>query len=441
MIDRLWAKTLETAVLPIGDRVLGQRMMKRRRFLERAQWWPPDAIEEYRNAQIPLLLDAALEVEAYQELYTSAGANLADVRSAADLQHLPVVTKKDLREGFPERTTRSTGQATYDECSAGSTGEPFCVKEDAYTAGWYRATFLQILDWAGWRLGEPHVLLGMNTGRPRGRATKDRLLRCTYVPSFDLSTGPIDATLDRMQREHIRFLCGYPVAARELASRALERGMELPLKGVVTWGDNLDAPFRRTIESAFGARVRDAYGCAEGMWIASQCGTGDLYHAHDLDVVLELLDDGGQPVPPGVPGHVVVTRLHPGPTPLIRYRTGDLAVRCDEPCPCGRGLSTVSEVTGRSADLIETPSGNKLIIHFFTGILEHFPFVESFQVVKTGSDAAEVRVVTRAGDVALAEIEKRLVEKAPDMRWSLVRCDDVATTPSGKRRFVIDATT
>ncbi len=44
----------------------------------------------------------------------------------------------------------------------------------------------------------------------------------------------------------------------------------------------------------------------------------------------------------------------------------------------------MQSIQGRSADIVTTPSGNRLIVHFFTGVLEHFSEVDSFQVVQSG---------------------------------------------------------
>lgn len=441
--QRLWSTAVSTAVLPAGDRVLGQRMMQRFRYLDTAQWWSRQRILAERDRSLVALVRvAATEVPFYRDLYAAASIRSEDVRTAFDLAALPTVGKAELREGYPDRTTRPTGQATYDECSAGSTGEPFCVKEDAETAGWYRASFLQILSWTGWRPGQPHLQLGMNVDRRRGRMLKDRLLRCSYVSSVQLDNESLDLTLRLLAQRRIRYLFGYPVAVFELARRAQERERRISLDAVVTWGDNLDVPYRCTIEDAFHTKVLDAYGCAEGMWIASQCGRSSCYHVHSLDVVLELLDDAGRPVVPGTPGNVVVTRLHPGPSPLIRYRTGDLAIASTSDCPCGRGYESIATVVGRSADTIVTPSGNRLIVHFFTGILEHYPEIASFQVAKVSPNCLEVRVVARRelDARAAARITADITTKAPDVRVELVVVDRLPLTTGGKRRFVVDET-
>ena len=443
IVDRARAVTLGRAVLPVADRALGQRMMARFRYLDAAQWWPRDRVLAARDTMLAGVVGtAAGEVELYRDLYADAGIDAGDVRSAADLADLPIVSKADLRAGYPARTTRSTGQRTYDECSAGSTGEPFCVKEDAATAGWYRASFLQILSWAGWSLGQRHLQLGINPGRQRGRALKDRLLRCSYFSMYDLGEAELEQALSRLDDRRIRYVFGYPVGVYELARRSLEVGPRVSLDGVVTWGDALGGRARSTIEEAFACRVLDAYGLAEGLWIASQCPTSRAYHVHSLDVVLELLDDGGRPVEPGTPGHVVVTRLHAGPSPLIRYRTGDLAIRTTASCECGRGYESISSIVGRTADTLLTPSGKRLIVHFFSGMFDHYLDISAFQAAKTHADRLELRIVPSndRGIASADDVARRIEAEVPDMKVDIRIVDRVPLTRAGKRRFVIDET-
>jgi phenylacetate-CoA ligase len=443
LFDQARAAVLGRAILPVADRVLGQRMMARFRQLDAAQWWPQERVLAARdNLVAAVVRTAGAEVELYRDLYADAGVELKDIRSAADLGALPIVTKAELRDGYPDRTTRPTGQRTYDECSAGSTGEPFCVKEDAATAGWYRASFLQILSWAGWSLGQRHLQLGINPGRQRGRSLKDRVLRCSYLSIYDLGEAELDRALSQLDDRHMRYVFGYPVGVHELARRALDLGSCISLDGVVTWGDTLGRHDRSTIEEAFGCRVLDAYGLGEGIWIASQCPGHDQYHVHSLDVALELLNDEGRPVDAGTPGHVVVTRLHAGPSPLIRYRTGDLAIRTTASCGCGRGYENIASIVGRTADTLVTPSGKRLIVHFFTGMFEHYLDIGAFQVAKTHADRLELRVVPRndRGIASAEEVARRIKAQVPEMKIDVRIVDRVPLTRARKRRFVIDET-
>jgi phenylacetate-CoA ligase len=199
--------------------------------------------------------------------------------------------------------------------------------------------------------------------------------------------------------------------------------------------------YRQTIETAFGTKLYDTYGCAEGMHISAQCGNDDNYHVHSLDVVVEYLDSAGSPVPPGQAGDVIVTRLHPGPMPLIRYRIGDRATKGpDERCACGRGFELMRSIQGRDTDFVITPSGNRLIVHFFTGVIEHFTEVDSFQVVQNALDSMQVRIVPRNG--FSSDTEKRLVaalasKGAEGMRIDVEIVREIPLSDGGKRRFVI----
>ena len=318
---------LREAVLPLGDLAFGQRMMSRLRYLETAQWWDRAKILSQRNRLLSDLIRTAYdEVPLYRDLLRENSVTPDDIRTADDLHKIPVVTKDILRRNHPTFTTRPTGQKTHESHTSGSTGENFCVWEDRETAGWYRASLLLAFEWAGWRIGEPHLQTGINTRRSADRWLKDQVLRCHYVPAADLSDAALDRELDWLRRTKTRHLWGYPGGLYHLALRADVTGCELHLASAVTWGDTVYPHYRDAIETTFHTRLFDTYGCAEGMQIAAQCGHGAAYHVHSLDVVVEYLDDNMTPVQPGKAGNIVVTRLHPGPMPLIRYRIGDVGI-------------------------------------------------------------------------------------------------------------------
>lgn len=433
---------LRNLILPLGDMAYRQAMMKRLRFLEKAQWWEPERLHGYRDRSLASLIEIAYrEVPFYRSLLDTAGVRPQAITHPEALGRLPVATKAMLRAGYPHLTTRATGLATYEESSSGSTGKNFYVKEDFETAGWYRASFMLALEWAGWAVGEPHLQTGMTLDRRMGRRLKDMLLGCEYVSAYDLSDAHLDETLDLIERRGLQHLWGYPGSIYCLAERALKKGWNQPLGSVVTWGDNLYARYRRVIETAFKTRVFDAYGCAEGIQVSAQCGHENTYHIHTLDVIVECLDDDGRPVPDGRPGNLILTRLHPGPMPLIRYQVGDVGVlNRNARCACGRGYEVMASIQGRDTDIVITPSGNRLIVHFFTGILEHFPEIESFQVVQETLDAMVVRVVPRGqlSKETVAAIIARLHEKgAADIQIHVEAVTAIPLPPSGKRRFVI----
>jgi phenylacetate-CoA ligase len=435
-----WA--LRTLMLPAGDRVFGQRMMARLKFLEQAQWWDRERLHSERDRRLAEMVQIAYhEVPFYREVFDEAGVKPGNIRRAEDLARLPPVTKAMMRPRFPNGITRDTGQKPYDKCSSGSTGAPFCIKEDAETAGWYRASSLLNFEWAGWQVGVPHVQLGINLKRDRARAIKDHLLRTHYASAYHLTDADLDASLAALDERGIRFIFGYPSSVYLLAKRAAETGWNQPMQAVVTWGDNLFAHYRATIEQAFRTRVYDKYGCGEGMEVACQCGQGMTYHINMLDVIVEYIDDDGQAVTPGMPGNILLTRLHPGATPFIRYKLGDVGIAGDgDRCACGRGFDTLRAIQGRDTDYVLTPGGNRLIVHFFTGILEHFLEVRQFQAIQERADLMLLKIIPMPDytEESSRQIIAALRARGADISIEIELVDDIPLTPAGKRRFILN---
>lgn len=438
-----WSWILKNILMPSGDLLFRQKMMERFSFLEKAQWWDVEQLKFHRNKLLCSTIRIAYEeVPFYRHLMENSRVRPGDIAVPADLSKLPIVTKDMLRKDYPQATVRNTGQRIYETFTSGSTGKNFCVAEDAETAGWYRASFLLALEWAGWTFGEPHLQTGMTIKRGLNKRLKDALLQCYYLSAFDLSDSNLDHGLNALEKHSIKHLWGYPGSLYFLAKRAIEMGWNKPMQTIVTWGDKLHPYYRKTIEQAFKSRICDTYGCAEGMQISAQCGHGEDYHVHMLDAIVEYLNDNGEPVSDEQPGNIVLTRLHPGPMPLIRYQIGDIGIAgTQKACECGRGFELMKTIEGRNADVIFTPTGNRLIVHFFTGILEHFPEIDSFQIVQEEKESIYLLIVpTKVFSASSPErIISALKDKgASDLHIKLDIVADIPLQPSGKHRFVIN---
>ena len=74
------------------------------------------------------------------------------------------------------------------------------------------------------------------------------------------------------------------------------------------------------------------------------------------NVLLEIIDAAGNPLPPGNVGRVVITVLHNLAMPLIRYEIGDYAAFGGE-CTCGRGLPVLERIVGRARNMLRLPDG------------------------------------------------------------------------------------
>lgn len=436
----LYEAFLQNIILPTGDLLFGQRMMQRLRFLEKAQYWDEGRIKDFQNQELKKLIPIVYrEVPMYRKLYDEAGVDIESISSIDQILDLPIVTKQVLRENFPENSTRPTGQKVYEVKTSGSTGANLILYEDHDTAGWYRASFMLALEWSGWRMGDAHLQTGMTLDRGLERKLKDILMKCYYFSAFDLSDEKIDRILLELEKYNLQFLWGYPESIALIARRAKQRNLKHTLKSVATWGDSLSPNQRAVIEEVFATRVFDTYGTAEGIQIAAQCEMGN-YHLQSFDGVLEILDENNVEVSPGEIGRVVVTRFHPGASPLVRYEVGDLAMKSTiQSCACGRKLPILGGIRGRQSDLIVTPEGNRLIVHFFTGILEHFAAISSFQVMQERIDGIRILIVPVPGSVVNHdEVVRVLREKGiGSLNVEIEEVSEIPLTKAGKRKFVI----
>lgn len=428
-------------LLPLADAVLGQRARTRLDELLTFQWLPGDVIERYRSERLQQLMHfSTARVPFYREALRTRGLRPEEIMSVADLPRLPIVNKQHLRGRFDDLRVEAFSGPVIEMKSSGSTGEQTTVLVDKIVNDEVFATQLLFWSWGGFAMGRPHLQTGMSLNRGIVKRLKDLAFRCTYMSAFDLTDAAMKAAVRHIDRRGIRALFGYAsslyVFARYLEARGLKRSMDC----VFTWGDSLFPHYRELIERIFGCRVNDCYGLGEGLQCAAQCEYHDALHEAMHGVIVEIVDHEGQPVPEGQMGRVVVTRLTPGPMPLIRYETGDVAYFVAGPCACGRALRRISRIQGRATDIVTTPAGDRLIVHFFTQIFEMIPDIAQFQVRQDRPESITVRYVPALGFAETA-LDRIRAEIAANCRYPLeVRFEQVVDIPperSNKRRFVI----
>jgi phenylacetate-CoA ligase len=167
---------------------------------------------------------------------------------------------------------------------------------------------------------------------------------------------------------------------------------------------------RARIETPWGARVIDHYGLTELGPIAFECweSPGSL-HLNECEYICEVLEPGAdREVPDGERGELVITNLGRTASPLIRYRTGDVAVRRSGRCACGRTLARLEGgILSRVDDMVNVrgvnvyPSAVEAVVGRFLEVVEYRATVAtkgslrelSLEIeVATGSSSIDQRI-------------------------------------------------
>src|SRR5262249_33729514 len=160
-------------------------------------------------------------------------------------------------------------------------------------------------------------------------------------------------------REQPAYLMTFASVIRELARYCRSAGLRLPgLRSLCSYSETIADDLADLCQEAFGAELVDVYSAAEVGYLALQCPERKQYHAQSETHMVEVLDQRGQPCPPGTVGTVVVTPFYNYAMPLLRYSIGDLA-EVGTPCGCGRTLPALARIVGRSRDLVVLPSGGR----------------------------------------------------------------------------------
>jgi phenylacetate-CoA ligase len=428
-------------MLGVVDKLSFQRVMDYYDFYTESQWWPIERLIDYQSNRIRYLITTAYnEVSFYKEIYEKKGISPKNIKNVNDLYKLPIVTKEQLKSAYPSGCTRKARWPVREYFTSGSSGNPFAVQVDSISMSQARALMLLRANYGGWKFGDPILQTGMSLNRGIVKKVKDIFFGVYYVSAFDLSDDNLDRYLYLILNKKIKFLMGYPGSIYALSMYAEKQKTSLTLEGIITWGDNLYNHFRKKIESQFSCKVTDSYGCGEGIQVAAQCPDGHGgYHIFMPHVIVEVVDDYGAPVKRGEMGNLLLTRLTPGAMPLIRYKVGDVGrLSKESACACGRGYEILEKIEGRDSDFIYTPNGNKLIVHFFTGIFEYYPDIKEFCVVQNELDKINIEIVPekKFNKSNLKLIENEIKDKGDESLRINFEIVDKIEHKHGKRKFV-----
>ncbi len=151
------------------------------------------------------------------------------------------------------------------------------------------------------------------------------------------------------------------------------------IERIRTIGETLSQEWREKIESAFGIPIYDCYASGEGTHMAAQCPKSGLYHIHEENVLLEILNEDNLPCNEGEIGRVVLTSIHSTASPFVRYEIGDFA-EVGPKCDCGRPHKTLKRVTGRLIGRLRLPNGKETTSINLVSVLNNVKAIRRYQI-------------------------------------------------------------
>jgi len=457
---RGWRRVLfETyfATMPLHKWLIRRRARELYLDLKQTEWLPRDQLRDLQVAKLQRLLQHAyVHVPYYREVMQHAGVAPDDIDSLDDLSRIPMLSKAEVRKHlhFALFADNHRKRDMHRVATSGSTGEPFVTYADRHQLEMRFATTLRALEWTGWRFGDRQVRLWHQTlGMSRTQVVRERVdawfMRRLFIPAFEMRPDNLEAFVEQVREYRPALVDGYAESLNFLATFLRQGGRPgFSPRAVMSSAQVLPDNIRDVIEDGFNTKVFDKYGSREFSGIAYQCGASRAHHVMDESYIVELLVDG-RPARPGEIGEVVITDLNNFSVPLIRYRIGDLATAVDEqaPCACGRSLSQIGRIEGRTQAIVHCGNGTWLpgtfFAHFFK---DHEYAIRFFQVQQDRKGAFVLRIVknTQFTDKAFRSIIGELRRYVGDESQTTIDVefvDEIPLVRTGKRSPVVSTLT
>jgi len=429
----------------------GQAYRKMADFLAISQTWSESRLREYQSGKLrELLVHAYRDVPLYRRIFTAASYDPAKFGGLSDLKQLPFLTREVVRQNTEDLIADNYPKSKLQHVTtSGSTGNPLGFYfEHGATDAIERAFIHALWRRVGYGPGDRCAIFRGRILRTAGNGSYweyDPVERNLYFSTYHMTDDVLWSYVERIRHFKPFYICGYPSAILALANFMLREKIAQfqTVRAVLCGSETLFPGLRMILKDAFGSRVFSWYGHSERAALAGECERGEQYHIFTEYGIVELARPDGSIIEcPGESGEIVATGFINPIFPLIRYRTGDIAVYSDKKCSCGRAYPLLSRVEGRIQEFIVTKDGRKINLTSF-GAAHHFKAyarMRQMQIIQDKAGAIQVRIVrgpeySQADETEIRDTMLRSVSSSIDIAFDYVK--DIPRSPNGKHKFLI----
>lgn len=382
------------------------------RNLEKSQHWPGERLRELQWQRMQTLARHAYDtVPFYRGRWDAVGLTPDSLRVRDDWDRLPTLSKADIQESARELLSTHAPRGHL-ATTSGSSGTPIAVLRSHASWAHAHANVFRGWHWHGIEVGDRYAYfwgLALDRAGQRQARMRDTFFNRLRLSAFDTSDASATAFYERLVRWRPAFGFGYASSATQFADAVTRLGLDgrrIGFRAIITTAEVLHPHRRERLESTFGCRVVDSYGCAEAGVTGFACEAGGM-HIPVESVVVDLVPAGDGLF------EVVITDLFNLSQPVIRYRIGDLAEEGAANCSCGRQLPLLGQIQGRAGDSLRLADGRVV-----NGLLPYYIFrhhaksgkVFEYQFAQYPDGALELRVSPGPGweDALAREIEREV---------------------------------
>ncbi|MDQ6815280.1 MAG: hypothetical protein M3040_16215 [Bacteroidota bacterium] len=363
---------------------------------------------------------------------------------AGYLQHLPVLTKDDLRK-FGTTTLLSVNKEKEGSffSSSGSTGTPVeILYSHAMHQRWFAIFEARIRNWAGvssfiprGMIGGRRIVADANNTAPFYRY--NYFEKQAYFSAYHISSSNAWNYLEGIKDHKVDYMTGYAMSNFFLARFFKENNFNAPeLKAVLPSSEKLSVEMRQMFKDVYNCKTFDSWGSVEACGMVSECEHGSLHINPDAGII-EILDDELKPVIDGEAGDVYCTGLLNVDQPLIRYKIGDRMIRSSDVCSCGRNMPVIKEIVGRTEDVVIGKDGREMVR--FHSVFYGLDKIKKAQVIQEDIQNIFIKLEAEAPltSVEAGLIRQRVVSQLGEMNIAIEQVSFIPLNRNGKFQAVI----
>ncbi len=429
---------------PLTWKIFKPQILKTLDTLHKNQWLPYNTLKNRQNDAFMRLIDHCRKNVSYFKNIPE----LNQVHSLSDIEKIPFQTKLIIKNNFPEFKSENFPDSRFIYMTTGgSTGESLIFYLDAANYVSSACTIRGDI-WAGYQIGKPYLRLWGLPSKSNFKAyCIETIKRKIVTKETLLDVMWLDEKL-LFDYHHIinklkpRFIAGYSSALYMFAKFLDDKKLTIPEPaGVISSAETLYDSQRQFISDMFRSKVFNRYGSQESYQIAGDCQFQSGLHVSIDSVVLEIVDQEGNPCKAGESGEIVITDLHNYVFPFVRYRIGDIGVMSDQICECGRGLPLLKKVEGRTFDRIIGANGISIAGEWWNSFLDDdVGNIDNYQIIQNSYNDLNIKIVIN--DLFQSEkiqyiksvLHKKL-EKKLNIEIDIVK--EIKPTSAGKRKYII----
>lgn len=408
-------------------------------FLLQTQYMPPHKLQRLQILRLKGVLKSAEKILWWKERFKSANFEVTKFRMLSDLQTIPITPKEDLLEISPAELCRvpiTDNDYLVLRATSGTNGVPIKWALDRAThfieCGAYHLRNLESFKFPVFQNLRRRFVFMVNHYNVEmhhlGLLASDIHLQVDpLIQSSSSLRGERLYFYAELERTAPSVIFGSTTNLWYLGQKIIEDRARAPASHIISTGYVLTEETGRFFEETFGCRVSSFYGSQEVPAIGFLCPeNNNSYHLNVENIVMEIVDDKGMPLPPGEWGHIVLTCLSNLIMPIIRYRIGDVGRVVEGRCPCGRTLPRF-ELLGRDYEFLYLPGGDKVPMRFLQSIIlrKAFRKIYQYQVRQAAPGEAHIHILPKdwseADEFAIKESVNKIFGGALSVKFFVAK--------------------